>query len=244
MACRRPRATLRLVRTRTNVGASSAPPDASPEDEVRRVREAQRVRERDASLAAAAAGGDDAAFEQIVSEHGPRVMRLGMRLLGDRADAEDLLQDVFVRVHRSLDGFRADANLATWITRVTINAARNRVRDARRRRRHVTDSLDEPVGRERDDTPTRAELLASDGAGPERLALAGEAARRIADALAALPPEFREVLVLREVEQLAYSDIVQATGLELGTVKSRIARGRQRLQLALGDLARSDGGLP
>jgi len=191
----------------------------------------------DVRLARDAAAGDGSAFDRIVRRHGRRVLGLGLRLLGNREDAEDLAQDVFVRVLRALPSFRGESSLATWITRVTVNAARNRQRDERRRARHRTASLDEPV-RPSGDGPvtTRADLLDDPAPGPERRALAAESGRRVEEALARLAPEFREALVLREVEGLSYQEIAEVLAIEIGTVKSRIARARARLQQDLADL--------
>jgi RNA polymerase sigma-70 factor (ECF subfamily) len=191
-------------------------------------------------LARAAAAGESGAFESIVRRHGRRVLGLGLRLTGNRADAEDLAQDVFVRVLRALPSFRGEASLATWITRVTVNAARNRHRDGRRRGSDRTSSLDEPLcaGDSGADAVTRADRLDDPAPSPERQALSAETGRRLEAALARLAPEFREALVLREIEGLSYQEIATALEVEVGTVKSRIARARARLQDELADLVR------
>lgn len=189
----------------------------------------------DLGLARAAAAGDAAAFERIVRSHAGLVLGLGMRMLKNRADAEDLVQDVFLRVHRSLPSFRGESSLRTWIGHVTVNAARNRHRGDSRRLRHLA-PVPDAAG---DDPPELEERAADTGAGPERLALSSEARGRIEAALALLPEEFREAVVLRDVEGLAYDEIAGVLGVSEGTVKSRIARGRARLQEALADLVSS-----
>lgn len=195
----------------------------------------------DAALAAAAASGDDRAFEAIVRRHAGLVLTLGRRLLGSRDAAEDLLQDVFVKVHASLRGFRGEAALKTWIARIAVNTARNRRRDDARRLRVVA-----PVGsfrpRAGGDDPPSLDETARDGApSPERAAMSAAARERIEDALARLPRDFREALLLRESEGLSYEEIASVLGIEIGTVKSRIARARARLQHDLADLADGSG---
>lgn len=196
------------------------------------------------ALAQAAAAGDARAFEEIVRRHAGLVLGLGRRILRSRDAADDLLQDVFVKVHRALPEFRGESSLKTWIARVTVNAARNRRRDDARRLRVVA-----PLGEGSssaagaDDDPPSLDEMAVDGApSPERSALSADAQGRIEAALAGLPEEFREAILLREIEGLSYDEIAQALGVSLGTVKSRIARARLRLQEDLGDLV--GGGWP
>ena len=187
----------------------------------------------DDALVASAARGDARAFEDLVRRHSGLVLGLGRRVLGSRADAEDLLQDVFMKIHRALPGFRGESSVRTWIARVTLNAARNRKRDEGRRLRLVS-SLDEPV---RDgEAVTLGDRVADGAPDPERRALSREARARIEEALATLPVEFREALVLREIEGFSYDEIATALEVEVGTVKSRLARARARLQDALADL--------
>ena len=187
----------------------------------------------DAELVQAASHGDARAFEEIVRRHAGLVLGVGRRLLGNRSDAEDLLQDVFVRVHRGLERFRGASSTKTWIARIAVNAAHNRRRDDSRRGLHAMDSLDAPV---HEDGEPLAASIADDRPDPERLALSGEARERVDRALGELPIEFREALVLREIEQMSYDEIAVALEVSVGTVKSRISRGRARLQEALGDL--------
>lgn len=161
------------------------------------------------------------------------VFNLSCRLLGDRAAAEELTQEVFLRVHRGLKTFRGESSHKTWIYRITLNAASNqRKRWGRRgRRRHV--SLHE--------SPESGGLapeqsLSSASPDPERIARASETGRRIQAALDDLPPEFRDAVALRDIEGLSYQEIAAALGTAVGTVKSRIGRGRALLRDALEDL--------
>jgi RNA polymerase sigma-70 factor (ECF subfamily) len=206
----------------TRFGVDS-PENAIPPDEAR--------------LVAAAASGDSTAFEEIVRRHAGLVLSLGRRILGNREAAEDLLQDVFLKVHRALAGYRAEASLKTWIARIAVNAARNRKRDDARRLRVVAPVLDAPLGTADGSLLTLGDLASDDAPSPERAAASAEARIRIEHALGALPSEFREALVLREIEGLSYEEISEVLEISLGTVKSRIARARLRLMDALEDLA-------
>ena len=190
----------------------------------------------EARLVAAAASGDATAFEEIVRRHAGLVLSLGRRILGNREAAEDLLQDVCLKVHRALPAYRAEASLKTWIARIAVNAARNRKRDDARRLRVVAPVLDAPLGTG-EGPLTLADLASDESPSPERAAASAQARERIEDAIGALPEEFREALVLREVEGLSYEEIASVLEISLGTVKSRIARARLRLMDALEDLA-------
>ena len=187
----------------------------------------------DEGLARSAAGGDANAFEELVRRHAGLVLGLGIRVLGSRADAEALLQDVFMKIHGALPSFRGESTFKTWVARVTLNAARNRKRDEGRRLRLVT-SLDAPL--KGDENSTLADRISDGAPSPERQALSMDARARIERALARLPEEFRVVLILREIEGLSYDEIALALEIQPGTVKSRLARARGRLQEELADL--------
>jgi RNA polymerase sigma-70 factor (ECF subfamily) len=166
--------------------------------------------------------GDPAAFAEIYRAHAEMVYNLALRLSGDPERAADLSQEVFLRVHRHLGKFRGRSSLRTWIYRVTLNHCRSRLG----RRRLPTRSLTAEG--------ERLAVLADPRRGPEERALAGDQGRRIAAALAHLPPPFREAVVLRDLEGLAYEEIAEVLGVRIGTVRSRIARGRRQLREALG----------
>ncbi|HEX2164318.1 MAG TPA: sigma-70 family RNA polymerase sigma factor [Thermoanaerobaculia bacterium] len=177
------------------------------------------TREHDRELAELHRLGDRDAFAEVYREHAEAVYNLALRLSGDPFDAADLTQEVFLRVFRHLGGFRGGSSLRTWIYRVALNHCRSRLA----RRRPPARSLDDP------DEPAACEL-ADPSPGPEATALAEDAARRVAAALARLPLVFREAVVLRDLEGLAYEEIADVLGTRVGTVRSRIARGRDRLR--------------
>jgi len=184
----------------------------------------------EATLIARCRAGEQAACEQLVAEHQAMVFQLGCHLLGSRDEAYDLSQEVFLRVFRTLDRFRSDASLKTWIYRIAINQASNRRRFWSRRHRLGQVSLDAHV--EVHGEPTEA----TDASSPHRILASKELAARLAVALDALPFDQRTVIILREVEGLSYDEIAEALDIAVGTVKSRLTRARQALRASLGEV--------
>lgn len=163
--------------------------------------------------------GDRAAFNQLVLKYRNRVMGIAARMVGDRAEAEDLAQDVFVKAYHALDGFHGDALFSTWLYRITANSCLNH---RKRRRREATTALDGPA-------PT-----APDGAAnPQSLLERKELKLLLEKAIQALPQDQRLVLILRDIEGLSYEEIADSTGLELGTVRSRLHRARSALRMTI-----------
>jgi RNA polymerase sigma-70 factor (ECF subfamily) len=166
-------------------------------------------------------------WDEVVERHSDRVYRLAYRLTGDRHDAEDLTQEVFVRVFRSLDTY-TPGTFEGWLHRITTNLFLDQ---ARRRQRIRFDALsDERAGTLRSNSP------APDVAVADRLF-----DDDVEQALAALPPEFRAAVVLCDVEGLSYDEIADILGAKLGTVRSRIHRGRAMLRRALAHRAPTAG---
>lgn len=174
--------------------------------------------------------GDEAASTELVFQHHHLVLGLATHLLGDREEAQDLSQEVFMRVFRTLQRFRGQSSLRTWIFRIVINQARNRQRWWRRRQRSAQVSLDEHI-REHGDM-----VLGADASTPDRELSRKELGARLHAALQHLPFDQRTALVLREIEGLRYDEIAFSLGLPVGTVKSRLTRARQALRVELGDL--------
>jgi RNA polymerase sigma-70 factor (ECF subfamily) len=150
-------------------------------------------------------------------------MQLAINLLGDREEALDLSQEVFLRVFRTIHRFRGQSSLKTWIYRIAINQARNRHRFWKRRRRSDQVSLDQHV-------EAHGELASDLESTPDRLLAQKELATRLRRALDHLPFEQRTVVILREIDGLSYDEIAYSLGLAVGTVKSRLTRGRQALR--------------
>jgi len=152
-------------------------------------------------------------------------------LTTDAEEARDLTQETFLRAYQSIDRFRGEADLKTWIYRIAVNQARNRWRWWRRRRRDATVSLD-AIG-ERGEQPLAANLRNEDAVDPEEETLARERENRLREALLSLRRAYREAVILRDVEGLSYEEVAATLQINIGTVKSRIARGRLELRRKL-----------
>ena len=163
--------------------------------------------------------GDRRAFDRLVELHLPQVWATVWRVLRHREDTEDVVQEVFVTAHRALPGFRGDAKLSTWLHRIAVTRALNHVERAEEKLRRASDPID---------------LEAVDGpraiGTPLGALEAKELMRRLADCLAKLPVAWRAVLALRDAEQNSYEHIAEMLHIELGTVRSRLARARTSLK--------------
>jgi RNA polymerase sigma-70 factor (ECF subfamily) len=176
--------------------------------------------------------GDADAFNRLVEDRTADVYALLYRLTEDREEARDLTQETFLQAFRSIAHFRGDSDLRTWLYRIAVNQARNRWRWWKRRRRGSTVSLDEPAAR--DTEQTLGARLRDDGArDPERETLAHEREGLIVAALATLARPYREAVVLRDIEGLSYEEVAAALEISIGTVKSRLSRGRTELRRRL-----------
>lgn len=173
------------------------------------------------------------AFEELVVHFERPVYALCFRLLGDAEEARDAAQETFLKVYRGLGGFRGEAGLKTWIYRIAVNQAMNQQRWWRRRHRDETISLD--ITREHSDT-TIGNSLPGRGRSPEAQAISSERERQVMRALDEIKQEYRIALILREIEELSYEEIAETLGISIGTVKSRIARGREELRRRVKDL--------
>jgi RNA polymerase sigma-70 factor (ECF subfamily) len=172
---------------------------------------------------------DEAAFNLFVRTYQEKVFALVHRMLGNRAEAEDLSQEVFITVFRSIDSFRGDARLSTWLYRVAINHTKNRVKYLDRRVRKGHGDIDDaPEAAVAEGGPVTSRIDR-----PDERAEGTELELKIRAALAAIDADHRELIVLRDLEGLAYEEIVSITGLPDGTVKSRLHRARAALREAL-----------
>jgi RNA polymerase sigma-70 factor (ECF subfamily) len=178
------------------------------------------------ALAARALSGDTGAFDALVTLFTSRVFAVAYRMLGDRAEAEDLSQEVFVALYHALPTFRGESRLSTWIYRITRNRCLNRLKFLKRR--HIgahADIDDHVVGRGIDDPATHARGVRDPNKKLERKELSALLEKH----LMALPPEQRTLVILRDLEDLSYEEIAEVTGLPIGTVKSRLHRARTEL---------------
>jgi RNA polymerase sigma-70 factor, ECF subfamily len=178
----------------------------------------------EAALIQRCAAGEESACAELVASHERMVFQLALHLLGDRDEALDLSQEVFLRVFRTLPSFRGQSALRTWIYRIAINQARNRQRWWRRRRRSDQVQLEQHV-------LDHGELpQPGDNTAPDHVLAQKEMARRLWAALDALPFDQRTVIVLREIDGLSYDEIAESLSVAVGTVKSRLTRARQTLR--------------
>jgi RNA polymerase sigma-70 factor, ECF subfamily len=184
---------------------------------------------------------DESAFNELVITYQRRVFALVFRMLGRREEAEDLAQEVFVQVFKAIDQFRGDSKLSTWIYRIAVNLCKNRTKYLSRRHANDQDDVDAMADR----LPFSAAKGVSVGgiSRPDELVEGMQLEVVVKRAIAQIEPEFREVLILRDVEDMSYEEIAEVTGLADGTVKSRIHRARAQLRAlvekAMGEKVRS-----
>jgi RNA polymerase sigma-70 factor (ECF subfamily) len=209
------------------LAAMADPRTHSPADRARAVPAGERSRASaapdDVALAARVAAGDQAAFEAVVVRHQHRVFAFCLRMLRDRAEAEDVAQEVFLAFYRHAGEFRGDAALSTWLFRIARNHSLNRIKHLDRRGRGASRSL-EALAEEQPGVLAERDAVGAD----DRIA-AAETARAVQAAIGALAEDHRAVVVLRDLEDLSYEEIAEVTGLPVGTVKSRIHRARSAL---------------
>ena len=181
----------------------------------------------DWALVQQCAAGEEDACTRLVTDHQRMVYQLALHLLGDPQEAQDLTQEVFLKVFRTLAQFRGQAALRTWIYRIVVNQASNRQRWWRRRKKSQQVALE-------DYALTHGELPEGRNfAMPDRVLQQHETSDRVWQALNALPFDQRAVIVLREIDGLSYEEIATSLNVAVGTVKSRLARARESLRLRL-----------
>ena len=189
----------------------------------------------DQLLVEALRSGSEQAYEELLARFQQPVYTLAVRLLNNPAEAYDVVQEVFLKVFRSIEHFRAESSLKTWIYRITVNEAHNTRRWFSRHRGREVD-----LDFEHEESRDWRETIADGGPSPFEVTLDREQAEMIESALERINPVFREAVVLRDITELIYEEIASVLGVSLGTVKSRILRGREALreQLAEGLQAR------
>ena len=177
--------------------------------------------------------GDADAFDTLITRYSGDIYSMLCRMTGDAEEAADLTQETFLSALKAIRSFRGEAELKTWLFRIALNHSRNRFRWWKRRKRNETISIDKPLSE--DGTATLADVLADDCETPEDAVLRRERQRRLVAALSGLPEIFREAIVLCDIEGFGYDEIARALNINIGTVKSRIARGRELLRKRLSD---------
>ncbi len=190
------------------------------------LRQAQAIRMplTDSSLVERCRANDDAAFSEVVGRYKAKIYNYVYRMTGSADDAEDLTQEVFIRLYTSIDSFRGQSSLNTWLFRIAGNLCIDRFR--RTKNRAPAFSLDEPAGG--DDAP--AHEVPDETYAPHRLLENVEMAEQIQAALSKLPEKLRTALLLHDIEGLPYEEIAEIAGCPLGTVKSRLFNARLQLR--------------
>lgn len=178
---------------------------------------------------------DERAFRELVQEHRDRVYNITFRMLGNRAEAEDVAQEVFITVFKTIDQFREEAKFSTWLYRVAVNHCKNRIKYLARRHDRDRDQLDEAT----QGNGVNGTIGGPVPSSPDRALAGAQMEKLLQDAIASLEDDQRIVVVLRDVEDLSIEEICEITGLPDGTVKSRLHRARlvlrKRLQRHVGE---------
>lgn len=195
------------------------------------------VRADDTALVAQLRSGAESAYEALIDRFEQPVFNMISRLMDDSAEAPDVVQEVFLKIFRNIGSFRGESSLKTWIYRIAVNEARNHRRwFSRHRRQEVAiDGEGESQG--------YSDWLADPGRSPYDSALDRETEGLVEEALDALNPKFKAALVLREIEGLSYEEIADILEISLGTVKSRILRGRDALRKQLAGRLEADSAM-
>jgi RNA polymerase sigma-70 factor (ECF subfamily) len=176
--------------------------------------------------------GDQAAFDEMVLRYWDRIFMMVKQLLGNSQDAEEVTQDAFIRAHRGLANFRGDSAFSTWLYQIATNLARNKYWYWWRRKRDKSISFDQPLSE--DASLTLSDVFPSQAETPKEEAVTQEFVDRVAECMQMLNAKHREILVLRNVQNLSYEEIASVLNISVGTVKSRIARAREGLKDKMG----------
>jgi RNA polymerase sigma-70 factor (ECF subfamily) len=196
----------------------------------REITQESTLPQEDAALVKAFQAGNKASFDELVLRHKDRLFNLCFRFLGDYQEANDSAQEVFVKIYRSLKGFRLESAFSTWLYRIAVNTCKNKLRSSEYRHKKKMVHLDNPGPLE---GSTGALEITDDTQSPLLELERKERLNLIRQAIDSLPPAQKMVVVLRDIEELSYDDIANITGYSLGTVKSRLSRARLDLRRKL-----------
>ena len=166
-----------------------------------------------------ASRGDAAAFNRLMEQHERRMYAVALRMCGNREDAQDCLQEAMLRVYRAIGGFKGQSSFSTWVYRITMNTCLDELRRKKNRQSTSLDSLLDMGWSPSDDTNA-----------PEKQAMRSELRRNLNRAIQELPEEMRSAVVLREIQGFSYEEIAHMLEINVGTIKSRISRGREKLR--------------
>jgi RNA polymerase sigma-70 factor (ECF subfamily) len=185
------------------------------------------TRDEDAALVAASRQGDLEAFERLVIKHQKRMLNIAYRLIGDYDDACEVVQDGFVSAYKGIGTFRGEARFSTWLTTITLNLSKNRLKQIRSRTGHEAFSLDDPV--QTDEGEMTIDAPSKEPSSLDRLEKR-DMQNRVQDCIKSLEQDFREVLILRDMQDFSYDEIGGMLKLREGTVKSRLFRAREMVR--------------
>lgn len=188
----------------------------------------QQNNDLDSELIERFVAGDESAFEALVNQHAAKAYQISFGLLGNKLDAEEVVQDAFIKVYKNLDKFRGESSFSTWLYRIVTNLSRNKYHWHRRRGSDVNVSISNNYGSE-NELKTDMEIPDSK-LEPSKVLENRETGMRLTNAIKKLPDKLKEVIILRHIEDMSYADIADMLKCELGTVKSRLARAREALK--------------
>ena len=173
-----------------------------------------------------------ATFDELVAAYEKKIFNVIYRFLGDHEEAADLTQETFISAYKSYQRFRGDAKVYTWLYQIAINHCRNRLRQRGRARALQIESLDQPRDWD-DESDSSGREIADLKQAPHTVLEEKELRQRILAAVQSLPPDYREVVILREIQGLSYNEIAEAANLSLDNVKTRLSRARAMLRRKL-----------
>lgn len=225
----------------TEPAAAQATQSASEPQAKRRFRgkpeseEARAARDaRDRRLVRRLKQGDERAFQELVQTYQDRIFGLVFRMIGNRQEAEDIAQEVFISVYRGIGNYRGEGRFYTWLYRIASNTCKNRIKYLKGRNFHRASDIDEtPAAHTRGEDGGPVVSLQSVVPGPEATFVGSRLERAIQAEIAQLDPEHRLLIVLRDIQGLSYAEILRITGLQEGTLKSRLHRARLALKVRL-----------
>lgn len=189
-------------------------------------------KEDDSQLILQCKAGDREAFNKLMLKYHRRIFNAAFRILGNYAQADEVAQEVFIRAYRAISGFRQEASFLTWLYTIVVNLSRNQIKKNLRLCQR-NQSLDEPI---LDEEQGITKDIADKKLAPDKALLDKEKKQLIQKAINELEADFREVIVLRDIQLLSYAEISQILKINIGTVKSRLHRARQILQKKLKDV--------
>ena len=166
-----------------------------------------------------ASGGDPSAFNQLMAAHEKRMYAVALRMFANREDAQDCLQEAMLRVYRAIGGFKGQSSFSTWVYRITMNTCLDEMRRKKNKQAASLDGLLDQGWAPADESNM-----------PEKQAVKSELRREIQSAIRDLPEDMRSAVVLRDIQGMAYDEIAQVLDVNVGTVKSRISRAREKLR--------------